>query len=454
MKKLILKAITLSCLIGTNFTTMAFNVNLEIVGQGQVETPDKTCSINCNIATDKSAQTLVAKASTGWYFSGWQGQKCDMGNGVIIPSEQTDIKGIGTASGGAKTLETLDFNNDGLDDLIGISLFNGQVHSYENLGNGTFASKTIISELSYPSSLDSFDWNNDGYKDLFVAEFSTDNRGIRLYLNNGNGGFIYEKTFKFENSHPYSFSVIDYDLDGLPDFVISSFDADISGDLFVLVKSISNEKITWFKNTTEGLKEQEIIAEKAAITLDTFQASPNAIPQILTAEIKLGEIAIYSNENGKDRKVVSTQWASYGAAFGDIDENGHVDILTAHYQPSRLSLIYGQGEGEYSKPVELARPTEGLTATAFGDFNNASFIDVATGEFNIKQFYYYASGGFEQCIVKKSSSLELIATFIQVESISSDGEEKSAGGLLWLLYLLFPLVVVRFLVRSDHSQVG
>ena len=244
MKKLILKAITLSCLIGTNFTSMAFNVNLEIVGQGQVEALDKTCSSNCNFATDKSAQTLVAKASPGWYFTGWQGQKCDMGNGVIIPSEQADLKGIGSAGGGAKSLETLDFNNDGLDDLIGISLFNGKVHSYENLGNGTFASKTIISELSYPSSLDSFDWNNDGYKDLFVAEFDGDDRGIRMYLNNGNGGFNYEKTFKFENARPYSFSVIDYDLDGLPDFVISSFGANISSDLFVLAKSITNEKIT------------------------------------------------------------------------------------------------------------------------------------------------------------------------------------------------------------------
>ena len=117
-------------------------------------------------------------------------------------------------------------------------------------------------------------------------------------------------------------------------------------------------------------------------------------------------------------------------------------------------MIYGLGEGKYSKSVELARPSEGLTATAFGDFNNDSFIDVATGEFNINQFYYYATAGFEQCIVKESSSLELIATFKQVDSISSGNEEKSAGGLLWLLYLLFPLVVVRCLVRSEHSQVG
>ncbi|KGJ95113.1 FG-GAP repeat domain-containing protein [Colwellia psychrerythraea] len=440
MKKIIFRAITFIYLVGINFTTMAFNINLNIVGQGQVEASDKTCSTSCDIATDNSLQTLVAKASPGWHFIGWQGQKCDMGNGVIIPSEKQYIKGIGSAAGGAKSLETIDFNNDGIDDLIGISLFNGKVNSYENLGDGTFVSNSIISGFAYPSSLDSYDWNNDGYKDLFVAEFSSDDRGIKMYLNDGNGGFVYEKTFTFESARPYSFSVIDYDLDSRPDFVISSFGANISGDLFVLVKSIVNEKLTWFKNTEQGFKEQQVIAEKAAITLDTYQAHEDAIPQILTAEIQLGEVAVYSNEGGKDRQVVSSIWASYGATFGDIDENGNVDILTANYKPSVLSLFYGQGEGEYSKPVALARPEEGLTATAFGDFNNDSYIDVATGEFNEFQFYYYATSGFDQCIVKQSSSLDLIATFKQGDSVSSDGEQGAGGSLVWLLFIIVPLL--------------
>ncbi|WP_083926967.1 FG-GAP repeat domain-containing protein [Colwellia piezophila] len=452
MKIIRVKVITLICLATTHFTALAFNIDLTIEGQGQVEATSKTCTSSCDIATAESSQTLVTKASPGWYFTGWQGQKCDMGNGVIIPTENQDVREIGSAAGGAKSLETIDINNDGIDDLIGISLFNGKVNSYENLGDGTFISKTIISDLAYPSSLDSYDWNNDGYKDLFVTQFNSDGRGIKMYLNDGNGGFVYEKTFTFENTRPYSFSVIDYDLDSRPDFVISSFDANTNGDLFTLVESIENEKISWFKNTDQGFKEQQIIAEKAAITLDTYQAHENAIPQILTAEIQLGEIAVYSNENGKDRKLVSSKWASYGAAFGDIDENGHVDILTAHYKPSILSLFYGLGEGEYSKSVNVARPEEGVTATAFGDFNNDSYIDVATGEFNNKKFYYYATAGFDQCIVIKSSSLALTAIFKKDESASSDSEKKSGGSLTWLLFVLVPLLFRQGLGKGALSK--
>ncbi len=434
----------LAILLASISHLQAAEIDLDIVGQGLVKTSAQTCTTSCKISTAQQAQTLDAQAETGWHFSGWQGQKCDSGNKVIIPSKSTDIKKIGGAIGGSKTLETLDFNNDGLDDLIGISLFEGKIIAYENLGDGTFTPKTIKSDFLYPSALDSFDWNDDGYKDLFVADFGGSNKGIRMYLNNGNGWFSYEKTFKFENSRPYSFSVVDYDLDGLPDFVVSSFSADIREDLFVLVNSITNEKLTWFKNTGSELIEQKIIANKAAVTLDTFQVTQGSTPLILTAEIIAGEIAIYSDDNGSTRKVVATGGASYGAAFGDIDENGDIDILAAHYKPAQLSLIYGQGNGEYSKAKILAQPMEGLTATAFGDFNNDSFIDVATGEFNNKRYYYYSTTSFDQCTVNKSASLKLSAVFKEGELAPELTTEKdSAGSAVWLLFILSALICIQ-----------
>ena len=451
MKITKLNTVILVLLIGKIAAIQAAEIDLTIVGQGLVKTSAQTCTSSCKIATDQQAQILDAEAETGWYFSGWQGQKCDGGNEVIIQSKITDIKQIGGARGGTKTLETLDFNNDGLDDLIGISLFEGQIIAYENLGDGTFASQTIISDLLYPSALDSFDWNNDGYKDLFVSDFGYSNGGIRMYLNDGNGGFSYQKTFKFENSRPYSFSVLDYDLDGLPDFVISSFNADISGDLFVLVNSITNEKLTWFKNTGSALIEQKIIAKKAAITLDTFQVTQGVSPLILTAEIIAGEIVIYSDDKGSTRKVVATGGASYGAAFGDIDENGDIDILAAHYKPAELSLIYGQGNGEYSKAKILSQPVEGLTATAFGDFNNDSFIDVATGAFNKRNYYYFSTTSFDQCIVNKSASLKLSAVFKEGESVPDLSSEKGSGGsAVWLLFILSALICVQNILKVNQ----
>jgi len=439
MQNIILKRTILAFSFGTMINAHAFKVDLEILGQGQVQASNTTCSTDCQISTDSAAQTLVPMADSGWHFDSWQGQKCDMGNGVIIQSDITDSHLIGRASGGAKTLETIDFNNDGLDDLMAINLFDGEVLAYENLGNGSFSTKTFKSEINYPSAMDSFDWNNDGYQDLFIAEYGLGTSGIKMYLNDGNGDFIYERKFTFDTVRPYAFSVVDYDLDGLPDIVVSSFSANISGDLFVLVNSIINEKITWFKNNGDALIEQNIIAEKAAITLDTFQQNEGETPLILTAEITSGEIVVYSGQLGAKREVVSKGGSSYGAAFGDIDENGKVDILAAHYKPAELTLALGKGNALFSSPKTLAAPSEGLTATAFGDFNNDSLIDVATGEFNKKKFYFYATKSYEHCIIKKASSIKLTAVFTEGEPDNS----KESGGSMYSLLLLMILLKTR-----------
>lgn len=437
MQNIILTTTILAFSFGTIANAHAFDIDLEILGQGQVQATSQTCTSDCQISTDNAEQTLVPMPAAGWHFDSWQGQKCDMGHGVIIQSGITDSQLIGRASGGAKTLETIDFNNDGLDDLMAINLFDGEVLAYENLGDGSFSTKKFKSGINYPSAMDSFDWNNDGYQDLFIAEYGVGVSGIKMYLNDGNGDFIFEKKFTFETARPYAFSVLDYDLDGLPDMVISSFSASISGDLFVLVDSIIDEKIIWFKNTGETLIEQNVIANKAAITLDTYQQGEGKAPLILSAEITSGEIVIYSGNNGSNRKVVSTGGSSYGAAFGDIDEDGNIDILAAHYKPAELTLALSKANS-FLSPTTLASPAEGLTATAFGDFNNDGLVDVATGEFNNKRFYYYPTKSYEHCIVKQASSIKLTAVFKE----GSDDSTKESGGSMYVLLLLMMMLRV------------
>jgi hypothetical protein len=443
MNNITIKTASIYLLFTLTTQVNASEVTLEMIGKGQVQSTNQTCESSCNISTKEADQTLVAKANDGWIFSGWEGQKCDMGSKAIILSEVEDRHKITTAAGGAKTLETIDFNNDGIDDLIGINLFDGEVLTIENIGDGSYRTQVLDKGVLYPSALDSYDWNSDGYLDLFVAEYGTGD--IKMYLNDGNGSFIYHRTFAFENTRVYAFSVVDYDLDNSPDFVISSFHANTLEDLFVLVKSISNEKITWFKNIDDSFVEQEIIAKNAAMTLDTFQSTPDTTPLILTAEILTGEIAVYSGEKGSHRLVTSTGGNSYGAAFGDVDEDGYADILAAHYSLSALTISYANGLGGYSSAQTLALPAEGLTATAFGDFNNDSYLDVATGEFNNKSFYYYATKSFQDCIVKKASGRNVVAVFKETvpsgDNVVKEATESSGGSVYWLLIPLLALIL-------------
>jgi len=99
-----------------------------------------------------------------------------------------------------------DFDNDGDPDLY-LSNFTGENRLYRNNGDGTFTD--VAPELGVTEPIGSFatwfwDYNNDGWLDLFVAGYGTDIEDVaadylglpndgarpRLYLNDGAGGFV------------------------------------------------------------------------------------------------------------------------------------------------------------------------------------------------------------------------------------------------------------------------
>lgn len=437
MNKLILLFATL---VVTNLS-LAGEATIQVTGKGKVTINNSTqiCEDKCIIDTSESDLKLSPEADSGWYFSGWLDQKCDMGEQVLTAEKYSKIANV---RGGAKTLTTLDINADGIDDLISISLFDGKIMAYLNQGDGTFITSTIDAGLSYPSALKSIDWDNDNDIDLLVADYGA--AKIKLYLNNGNNQFIFEKDFIFSNTRPYAFSVADYNKDAKLDFIISSFNADRSGDLFALVSSISSAKISWFINQEEAFVEQASISNNAAITLDTYQSLDDDYPQVLTAEIAEGRVALYTANSGGvyQQRIIDTSIASYGAAFGDIDQNGYIDILATYYRPSKIKLIYGQADNTFSAPTIIDQPSEGVTATSFGDYNNDNYIDVAVGEFNANIFYFYKTNSFKNCIVKQSTNIVLTAEFKQkAQSTTPETEvekspSSSGGSMSWLMLIV------------------
>lgn len=437
MKRIIL----LLAIFATSNLSLANEITLQVIGKGKVtiDNSEQTCSDNCIIDTSNSDIKLNPEADNGWYFNSWLEQKCDMGDQVLTAEQPSKISKV---KGGAKTLTTLDINNDGIDDLIGISLTDGKIASYINQGDGLFAIAEIATGLVYPSALDSIDWDNDNDIDLLVADYGASK--IKLYLNDGNNQFIFEKDFTFGNTRPYAFSVADYNKDGQLDLIISSFNADRTGDLFTLVDSINSAKVAWFINSGDSFVEQETISTAAAMTVDTYQSSDDNYPQILTAEIIAGRVALYTanSEGSYSQSIIDSASASYGAAFGDIDQNGYIDILATYYRPSIINLIYGQKNNSFSAPTTIDTPLEGVTATSFGDYNNDSYIDIAVGEFNAKAFYYYPTKSFKNCIIKKATNIVLIAEFKEKPQSTipepepvKNSPSSSGGSLFWLVLL-------------------
>jgi hypothetical protein len=95
-----------------------------------------------------------------------------IGAGVAYTEDGNAFAGMG--------VEFADYNNDGLPDLVVTDLANQEYMLFRNLGDGTFAGDTDQSGLARASRVSTgwgikwIDADNDGWKDLFVAQGHTD----------------------------------------------------------------------------------------------------------------------------------------------------------------------------------------------------------------------------------------------------------------------------------------
>lgn len=402
---------------------LANEVDLTVTNGGTVNYSDSSCTENCKIDTSSNDVILFPSDSDSAQFMNWSGQECDFGQGMSFDALSNSISG---ANGGAKTLQTLDINNDGTPDLMGISLFSGTVIESVNLGNGDFETRTVIQDLVYPAALDSFDWNGDGYDDLFVSDFGKSS--IKVYLNDGNGALTFSENLKLPGIRPYAFSVYKIAESKAPQIVISSFSANTSGDLFQLVSSISEAKTAIYSQDGTDFKETKLLSNRASITLDSYVDSSGKL-SIASAEIAHGEVVIYSELNDFSPKVVDESGAPYGVAIADIDNDGLQDVVTANYRPFSLRVGFSINENNMEPLKEIAKGTDGFTATAVADFDQDGLKDFATGEFNTNRFFYHAAQSYLGCGFKQGASAEVTANFEQgtTQQSSSSSSTQSSG---------------------------
>ncbi|MDE3272075.1 FG-GAP-like repeat-containing protein [Pseudoalteromonas sp. G4] len=429
-------------LLSLPVSAIANQITLEVVGNGNVKYGNETCSDSCTISTENNSVMLSPNVNAGGRFMHWSGQQCDFGQGVQTSTDRTTI---GSASGGAKTLATLDLDNDGDKDLLGISLFRGQIIKYQNQGNGTFTSSNFISSLNYPSAMATHDVNADGFSDLLVAEYGA--RQVRVYNNDGAGQLAESEIIQIPGTVPYAITVEDPDQDGSAELIISSFTADTSGDLFQLVDSIKNQEIAIYSKLPDGYTKTKVISNTAAVTLDSYLDDEHGLT-IVSAEIDTGNISLYRASDDFTGNVVDQSNAPYGVGFADVDDDGDKDIVTAHYGPYSLRIIYNNA-GSYTAAVEIGSGNEGLTAVQVADYNLDGYQDIATGEFNTQRFYYHAANSYVECGVAQGSSIELTANFSATATpIPSEPEKdktisSSGGTFSYLIMVLLALILVR-----------
>src|ERR1700689_5395388 len=245
---------------------------------------------------------------------------------------------------------------------------------FHNLGNGRFEDVTEKAGLGDPTSkslgVTVFDYNSDGWPDLFVAN---DTQPNKLYRNLGNG------TFKEEGMT----AGVAYGEDGVARGAMGAdaADYDRSGRPHLLVGNFSNQMLGLYHNEGNGLFVDE--APRSSVGRDSllsltfgvcfFDYDLDGYPDILTAnghiEEEIGRVQpkikyqepplLFRNLGSKHFENVSNAVGAdftqplvgRGAIYGDFDHDGDLDVLlTSNNGPAYL---YRNDGGNRNKWISI-----------------------------------------------------------------------------------------------------
>jgi hypothetical protein len=231
-----------------------------------------------------------------------------------------------------------DIDNDGFVDLF-VGNESAPAQLFRNRGDGTFediAEAAGVNAVAYTKGVAAADYDNDGFVDLYVSNLGG---GNFLYRNNGNRRFTElaraSGTATADRGFPTWF--FDYDNDGRDDLFVSSY----------------------YLSVEESAK--------------TYLRQPfNATGMKLFRNLGDGTFRNVAAEAGLDKP-----WMPMGANFGDIDNDGFLDIYMGTGSPSYAALmpsvLLRNREGKSFVDVTLSSGTGELHkghGVAFADLDN------------------------------------------------------------------------------------
>ena len=262
--------------------------------------------------------------------------------------------GLSSQIGGNNIIQT-DYNNDGCLDILVLrggwetalrkSLLRNDCH-------GVFTDVTVEAGLGEPTTTETAVWvdiDNDGFLDLYVGN---ENEPNQLFLNNGNGKFKDISQSAGADLFTLSKAVVaaDYDNDGYADIFVSNY----RGDSALLhnnhngtftdvapqagVQASGHGFAAWFFDYDNDGR-PDLLATSYAMSIEetvrTYLGLPhNSARMKLFRNLGNGAFRDVSVEAGLNKVFMPM-----GANFGDVDNDGYLDIRFGTGELSFASLL-------------------------------------------------------------------------------------------------------------------
>lgn len=292
---------------------------------------------------------------------------------------------------------SFDYNQDGWIDLYVTSDYEEPDFLWKNNGDGTFTdvSKSSIKHMSnFSMGADIADINNDGYEDLYTVDMVGDdnyrqktsmsgmnpkkfwalvNAGYHyqymfnaLQLNNGDGSFSEVAQMAGVSNTDWSWAPLfqDLDNDGNKDLVVTNG----------VLRDYRNKDWEIWKDKYIAQLKADAAAKGTKASLNIMDIV-NKVPTYKTAN------QVYKNAGDLSFTKMNDKWGfdqinvSSGAAFGDLDNDGDMDLVINNM--NQVAEIYRNSSNENKLNNYISISLEGIQKNI--DAYNAS-IQITTNE--------------------------------------------------------------------------
>ena len=393
---------------------------LDYSGDGLMDVYFVTGTWTKNVSSNEG-RDLRGKLSNRLYRNNGGGTFADV-------TEQAGVGGNGVFSSGCSAA---DYDNDGHVDLYVLNY--GRNILYHNNGNDTFTDVSKQSGLDDPHwslSATWFDYNNDGWLDVFVANYLLYDDGKfrdfypaagypgplsyspqpnSLYRNNGNGTFteVTKEAGVFKEGRAMSVTVSDFRNAGLL-------------DIFVTNDAMENY---YFENTGKGAFVEKAlyygigygengqgVSSMGPVVgdvnrdglLDIFIPNLNYCTLFVQKLLEGRRRTFYDRTAQTGLSVAMGQYAGWGAVLFDYDNDGWLDIFTAHGDAhheyvQENTLMRNKGDGNFEDVSEQSgrhfKEKYVGRGVAWADIDNDGDVDLLVANLNDRPILLRNDGG-------------------------------------------------------------